>query len=107
MPAWNGYLRATDLPRIDRLMSRLIRIGCLAQNSPSLNNLAASSELNLLNVSKCQPFGLWHKLELVVMVICVNCFVILRLISPCTGCAAPYGFNNKLKLTENTAMFRV
>lgn len=29
-----------------------------------------------------------------------------KLISPCTGCAAPYGFLNKLKLTENTAMFR-
>ena len=30
-----------------------------------------------------------------------------RLISPCTGCVAPYGFHNQLPLTDDTSQFRV
>lgn len=48
-PAWNGYLCATDLARIDRLISRLIRISYLPQDNPSFSDLVASPELNLLN----------------------------------------------------------
>jgi len=33
--------------------------------------------------------------------------VLHRLLSPCDGCAAPYGFRNRLNLTEDTARFRV
>jgi len=33
--------------------------------------------------------------------------VVCRLMSPCDGCAAPYGFRNQLILTEDTARFRV
>ena len=33
--------------------------------------------------------------------------VLNRLESPCSGCAAPYGFHNQLRLTDDTSQFRV
>ena len=37
---------------------------------------------------------------------CVS-FSFFRLIAPCTGCEAPYGFKNVLPLDSNTSLFSV